>query len=340
MSGLSYVGADYTKDNNANDVVNKGDVDSAFQNAPVNQTNVQAAVTNAASAMASSTYVNTALAAFVQPNFLLLQNTYTLDIDIQPNPSGTFTLSYGSETTAALPFNVSGTTIQTALNNFVNLFNVVVSGTAGGPYLISLSVTTQGIFSVNETGLINCTVTISPSSLIPDSWVGEYVAPLVTGTIPNQYAPSLGTGYVLGPYGPTSLSPVTGAGSTPVKLADWAIGPTGISHQPMVFMSLLASGANGARPVIDVGISSGQQPYVNQILIARGLGRSCWNDLQAITVKPVPSVLGHTGQPNTGYSPTYNVWISAWVYDANGQSVSVNTSNIVSARVDFWKYQP
>lgn len=341
MPGLKYVGADYSEDNNSTDVVNKGDVDTEFENATVTQTTVTSAIQSAVSTMATSSYVDTALEAFVQPNFLNLTNVYTLAVSVNSTSTvGTYTLTYGTQTTAPIAWNAVATTIQTSLIALSNVTAAQVVGQPGGPYQVTLTVTVESVLSCSNAGLINGTASVSPSNMIPENWVGQFVAPIVSSAIPQQFVPSLGFGYVLGPFGPTATFGASNIGSTPAKIADFNIGATGLSNQPMAFMNLLVTGANGARPIVDVCISSGSQPYTGQTLIARGQGRNCWNDLQAITVLPVPSVLGHTGLANTGYSPTYNAWISAWVYDSNDQSVSVNASNIVAAGVWFIRYQP
>lgn len=53
---------------------------------------------------------------------------------------GTFTLTYSGQTTATVPFNAVGTTVQTALNNLSNLDGVTVAGGAGGPYTVTFPV--------------------------------------------------------------------------------------------------------------------------------------------------------------------------------------------------------
>lgn len=340
IPGLSYVGADYTEDSNVNDIVNKSDADSEFGSATVSQSSVIGQINTATSTLASSTYVNTALEAYVQTNFLNLSNVYTLAVITEgSSTTGTYTLSFGAQTTAPIAYNATALVIQEALDTLSNLLNVIVAGGIGGPYEITLTVQTAGLLSANDTLLINGSVEINPSSLIPADWSGNFVAPLVSGSIPSKYIPSLGVGYVRGPYGATSVYAANATGSVPVKIADWNIGPVGISHQPQVYMSVEVSGVNGARPAIDVAIGSGEQPYSAQTLIARGVGRNCWNDSQALTVLSAPSILGHTGLANSGYSPTYNVWISAWLYGVNGQSVTVASGNIANAGVWFWRYQ-
>jgi hypothetical protein len=139
----------------------------------------------------------------------------------------------------------------------------------------------------------------------------------------------------------STTSPAT---TTPVKFADWNIGPVRLSFQPVVFMSLLASAVNGGRPVVEVVISSGgapSSPTANGVtLVARGVGRNCWNDPtgSVVTVLPIPAGTGHTGLAGTGYPNGYNAWLSAWIYDANGQGASVASSNIQSAAVYFIRY--
>jgi hypothetical protein len=253
MAGLKYVGADYSEDNNTNDLLTKLDIDTAFANASISQTSVQGMINSAVATMASQSFINQALTAFIQPNYL-----------------------------------------ANAENTLIPLTNVGVPG---------------GVAPLNGSGVI-----------------------------PSQFVPSLGAGYCLGPFGPTSTTSVT-AGAQPVKFADWSIGVQNLSFQPMVFMTLFAGAIHGGRPVIEVRISSGVDTYANQTLVARGVGRNCWNDFQAINVLPIPSATGHTGVAGTGYPTNYNTWLSAWIYDANAQTVSVNSLNIAIANAYLIRYQ-
>lgn len=182
-------------------------------------------------------------------------------------------------------------------------------------------------------------LTSQETGLIPLDQIGVAggIAPTgVNSKIPNAFVPDLGAWYVLGPYG-TTATLAGSAGAVPIKIADWNIGPLGIAFQPMVFMSVLAGSTNGGRPVIEVRMSAGQAAYSSQTLIARGVGRNNWNDLQAVNVLPIPSGPGLTG--GSGYTPTYNVWISAWLYDANSQNVSVQSNNIVNAACYFVRFK-
>jgi len=93
----------------------------------------------------------------------------------------------------------------------------------------------------------------------------------------------------------------------------------------------MASAINGGRPCVEIGISQGAQPYVNQTIIARGVGRNVWSDLQAIAVIPIPAAAGHTGLAGSGYAPSFtNIWLSAWLRDLNAQSVTVGNNAITS----------
>lgn len=182
-------------------------------------------------------------------------------------------------------------------------------------------------------------LTQEEAELIPTSSIAipGGLAPLgVSGTIPNAFVPDLGIGYVLGPFGATTTYGVS-AGAVPVKIADWSIGPPGVSFQPMVFMTLLVSASNGGRPVVEVRMSAGSAGYTAQTLVARGVGRNNWNDLQAISVVPVPAAPGLTG--GSGYAATYNVWLSAWLYDANSENVSIETDSIVNSACFFIRYK-
>jgi hypothetical protein len=197
-------------------------------------------------------------------------------------------------------------------------------------------------------------ITAQDALLLPTSWVGVPSVPAnpaatpptaaITGVasldgttkIPLVQVPALGAGFISGPWGPTA----TFAGSatnTPIKICDWNIGATGVSFYPRVYMSLLASAANLGRPVVEVWISNAPMIYGAGTLVARGAGRNFWNDAMTVNVVPVPSKTGQVG--GTGLSPTYTAWLTAWLFDANGEGVSVSTGNIVSAGLYLWRYQ-
>ncbi len=182
-------------------------------------------------------------------------------------------------------------------------------------------------------------LTLQETPLILNSQVGAKggIVPLGSNSvIPSQFVPSLGVGYVLGPFGPTATyTATTGAG--PVKIADWNIGAPGVVFQPIVFMGVMAAASSGGRPVIEVRMSAGPATYINQTLVARGVGRNNWNDKQAITVLPAPSSAGHSGVAGSDYPTTFGVFLTAWLFDANSEQVSVNSNDIATASCWFMR---
>jgi hypothetical protein len=345
MAGLKYVGADYTEDTGSmstgadapgNDIVTAADNDSLLTNAPASQTAVKSAINTAVGTLADTVTVDNALGAFIGNNYLTSGNVYTIALSI--GAAGSYTLTYGSQTTTAINVGATATALQLALGALSNLETVTVTGQTGGPYTVNLSPISVGAFSYTSS-LTTGSMVINQNPLIPTGWGGLYVAPLNgSGVIPSTYVPSLGQGYVLGPFGTTALYAGT-TGATPLKIADWNIGAQGINFQPMVFMNLLASAANGGRPVVDVRISQGAATYSASTLIARGVGRNCWSDTQAITVIPFPASAGHTGVAGSGYGPNYNTWLSAWLWDYNAQGVTVAQSNIFSGAAFLIRYE-
>jgi hypothetical protein len=171
---------------------------------------------------------------------------------------------------------------------------------------------------------------------IPLSNVGQLggVAALdSTGKIPLAQVPAVGAGYILGPFGPTT-GYTASTGSTPVKIADWAIGIQSLTFEPWVFCTILAGATNMGRPVVEVGISNGStSTYADQVIVARGVGRTFWNDGQVVNVMPVPASAGHSGADPTVYTTTYDIFLSAWLWDSQDQTVSVASNSILSGAV-------
>jgi hypothetical protein len=175
---------------------------------------------------------------------------------------------------------------------------------------------------------------------IPASSVGQPngVAALDSGThIPLTQVPSVGAGYLLGPFGVTAVNSGS-TGSTPLKIADWDIGPQPLIFMPMVFCAILAQSlAQNSRPIIEVRMSNGAATYSAQTLVARGAGRDMFTDWQTVSVLSSPAVAGQAG-PGAGYPPTYNTWLSAWLFDAAGNPVQIALdSSVVSGAVYLLK---
>ena len=76
--------------------------------------------------------------------------------------AGTFTATYGANTTAALAYNITASALSTALNALASVTSaggVVVSGNAGGPWQITF----------NTPGVISTVFSINPGDLNPPS---------------------------------------------------------------------------------------------------------------------------------------------------------------------------
>lgn len=88
-------------------------------------------------------------------------------VTIEGSPTGgTFTLSFGGQTTSGLSYTATSTAVQTALEGLstIGSGNVAVSGSAGGPYSVVLDGDLVGTLSASGTGLTGGTdpdVTVS-----------------------------------------------------------------------------------------------------------------------------------------------------------------------------------
>ncbi len=80
---------------------------------------------------------------------------------------GTFTISYGGNTTSALAFNAAAGTIQTAVRLLPGLAAATVTGTAPGPFTFTLNVVggASGPLSVNQSQLTGGTSATSQATI-------------------------------------------------------------------------------------------------------------------------------------------------------------------------------
>lgn len=79
---------------------------------------------------------------------------------------GTFTLTYGGQTTSGIAYNATASAVQTALTGLssVGAGKATVTGTAGGPYTVALDSTLTGALTAsgtNLTGGTNPNVTVA-----------------------------------------------------------------------------------------------------------------------------------------------------------------------------------
>jgi hypothetical protein len=169
--------------------------------------------------------------------------------------------------------------------------------------------------------------TIARGTVAGSALTGSYygVASLDASTkVPIAQLPNVGAGYLLGPYGPTAVSSAVSTGSTPVKIADWQLGLPSIQFRPLAYLvAFITSTVATARPVIEIRIANTvtAPPYGSTTLIAAGEGRNGWTDYQAIPCLPVPD---STSQTPSLLPTSYEIWVSAWLYDVNG-SAGTNT---------------
>jgi len=80
---------------------------------------------------------------------------------------GTFTISYGGNTTTPLAYNAAAGTIQTAVRLLPGLSAATVTGTAPGPFTFTLNVVggASGPLSVNQTALTGGTAATSQATI-------------------------------------------------------------------------------------------------------------------------------------------------------------------------------
>lgn len=142
--------------------------------------------------------------AYIDPA-TVLPVTLALGTIGQAPTAGSFTITYGANTTSALPFNETAANVSTALNALASVTSaggVVVVGNPGGPYRITfntpgvistlftvnaadLSPTSQGIVAVAVTGATGVqevqviTLLQNPAALLA-SWTATYGAITVT----------------------------------------------------------------------------------------------------------------------------------------------------------------
>ena len=103
-------------------------------------------------------------------------------ITLQGSPTGgTFTLSFSGNTTSAIPFDATSSTVQASLQSLASIGsgNVIVTGPAGGPWLVEFSGTladanqsamTGNGASLTGGGSQGLTVTTTTASSGPNHW--------------------------------------------------------------------------------------------------------------------------------------------------------------------------
>lgn len=154
--------------------------------------------------------------------------------------------------------------------------------------------------------------------------------------VPLEQLPSMGSGYLLGPYGISWSTDVSGVSTiaNAKRFAEWAIQTNPVNFRPLVYMIVNTQTDNKlGRPVIEVRMSNGPTTLysTSNPLVAMGTGRSFYTGTQAIAVMPCASANGQVG--GGFFSPTYNTYLTAWLYDAGTGNSSITNvkSSVITA---------
>ena len=131
-------------------------------------------------------------------------------ITIGGSPTGgTFTISYGGQTSAGIAYNASAATVQAALQamSSIGAGNCTVTGSAGGPYTVTFTGTLgiQAITTItgSASGLTGGTPTIALAS------VTTGVAPAWNWVLPASWAINWAIGDIFSnPLGTTSITSI------------------------------------------------------------------------------------------------------------------------------------
>lgn len=150
-----------------------------------------------------------------------------------------------------------------------------------------------------------------------------------SGYVPLAQMPNMGEGYLIGPWGPID-APQGSTGSTPLLIGDWNIGVANMQFRPLMFLlAYVYPSVIGAQPVIEVRIANttSSPAYAEAgTLVGSALGRYGYNDYHTVAMLPSPDTVAETP---TLLGTNYNVWLTAWLYDLNGdsstQSVTMGT---------------
>ena len=140
------------------------------------------------------------------------------------------------------------------------------------------------------------------------------------GKIPSSQLPTLGTGWLRGPYGHVNAYTLTTLPGEKRVIADWGSRPgvTATRCQPLVWMSVSVGCARYGRPVVEVRAGGvADTTYESQVLVARGSGRLYYEDYQTVTVQPCADVAGRMQNGTQWYiDPNFDLRLTAWMYDA------------------------
>ena len=152
-----------------------------------------------------------------------------------------------------------------------------------------------------------------------------------TGKIPAAQIPQLGSGYMRGPFGPTTVATFTGQ-TAMQTIATFNIGVQNIAAHPLCYATVLVDTDPGARPIVEMRMSNGAAAYGSQTLVAKGTGMSIFDGRQAVAVTPVSNSLSQADP--APWASTTNIVITMYVYTQNANvKMSVQAGGVASAAV-------
>lgn len=157
------------------------------------------------------------------------------------------------------------------------------------------------------------------------------VASLVGGKIPIAQVPVLGSGYLKGPFGPTTTATSPTAGTTPVKVADFTIGVQSVAFQPLAYATVAVDTKPGGRPILEMRLSNGTANYGSQTLIAQGIGRPIYDGRQIVCVTPASDTTN--AQSPSSWPGNTNIIVSLWAYSSSSVPITISSSAVLSAVV-------
>jgi hypothetical protein len=175
-------------------------------------------------------------------------------VTISGTPAGgTFTLTFGGQTTSALAFNAIGSTVQTALQalSSINSGNVTVTGSASGPYTITfvsaLAATPQAVITTTS----SLTGGTSPALSVAHAATGSAAIPSVNA-VQLVTVTATGGSFTLGFGGQTTTSLPYNSSASTVQAALQALSSIGSAN------CTVSGNAGGPYTVTFVGALSGQ----------------------------------------------------------------------------------
>ena len=215
---------------------------------------------------------------------------YTVTLGNTPT-GGTYTLSYGGQTTTALAYNAAPATVQAALAalSSIGAGNVTVSGTAGSSYTVNLTVATSTL-----TGSSAMTNSTTPVSTVSSS-TGAVIAAKAAGryTVAVSGNPTAGT-YTLGYGGQTTTALAYDATAATIQAALAALSSIGAGN-------VTVSALSASSYTVDVANYAGTLSLVgNSLVSAANAAVTITDNFRPTTAASVYGIAATSWEANGG----------------------------------------